>query len=198
MNSTNGRTKFIENIFNKIPVPIFIVNKDLEIVGLNAKAEKLGRKDRSYYYNRRGGDALSCIHSFEKIGGCGTSSSCSDCAIRNTFNKALRDNREYQVIEKMVLVYNEKENRTLHALVTAAPIEYEGEQYIVLTLEDIGELISLRQLIPICANCKSIRDDENFWQSVEKYIERFTDFTFSHGICPDCMKELYPEFNKSK
>jgi len=65
-------------------------------------------------------------------------------------------------------------------------------------MEDIGELLQLRQLIPICANCKNIRDDKNFWQSVDSYIERFTDFTFSHGICPDCMQKLYPEFVRGK
>ncbi len=53
------------------------------------------------------------------------------------------------------------------------------------------EIVSLRGIIPICASCKKIRDDEGFWASVETYLETRTDARFSHGICPDCEKKLY-------
>jgi DNA-binding response OmpR family regulator len=52
---------------------------------------------------------------------------------------------------------------------------------------------TLRGLIPICANCKKIRDDKGYWQGVDKYIGEHTEARLSHGICPDCFKELYPE-----
>ena len=52
---------------------------------------------------------------------------------------------------------------------------------------------TLKGLIPNCANCKKMRDDEGYWQNVERYIEEHSSASFSHGICPDCMKELYPE-----
>ncbi len=55
----------------------------------------------------------------------------------------------------------------------------------------------LSGLIPICANCKKIRDDEGFWQQVEGYISEHSEAQFSHGICPDCKQELYPEFFKA-
>lgn len=54
------------------------------------------------------------------------------------------------------------------------------------------EIKALRGLIPICANCKSVRDDHGFWQSVETYIEDQTDALFTHGICPECIQTLYP------
>jgi two-component system CheB/CheR fusion protein len=59
-------------------------------------------------------------------------------------------------------------------------------------LEDIK---TLRGLIPICANCKKIRDDEGFWHQVEAYISDRTEAKFSHGICPDCVKILYPDLD---
>ncbi len=60
-----------------------------------------------------------------------------------------------------------------------------------LALEDIK---TLRGIVPICSNCKKIRNDEGYWQQVEVYVHNHTEAEFTHGICPDCAKELYPEF----
>ncbi|MCP4756754.1 MAG: response regulator [Proteobacteria bacterium] len=53
------------------------------------------------------------------------------------------------------------------------------------------EISSLRGIIPICAKCKRIRDDQGFWDQVEHYIEKHSDALFTHGVCPDCNEELY-------
>lgn len=50
----------------------------------------------------------------------------------------------------------------------------------------------LRGLIPICSKCKKVRNDDGFWEQVEDYIGEHSDADFSHSICPDCLKELYP------
>lgn len=52
----------------------------------------------------------------------------------------------------------------------------------------------LNGLLPICASCKKIRDDEGSWNQIESYIRDHSEAEFSHGICPDCAKRLYPEF----
>ncbi len=57
-------------------------------------------------------------------------------------------------------------------------------------LEDVK---TLSGLLPICAGCKKIRNDTGYWQQIESYISERSDADFSHGICPDCMKRLYPE-----
>jgi PleD family two-component response regulator len=57
---------------------------------------------------------------------------------------------------------------------------------------------TLSGLIPICAGCKKIRDDQGYWKQVESYICEHTDAQFSHGICPDCMKALYPDMKISE
>ncbi len=51
----------------------------------------------------------------------------------------------------------------------------------------------LKGLLPICSNCKKIRDDKGYWSRIEAYIQKHSDATFSHGICPDCAKKLYPD-----
>ena len=53
------------------------------------------------------------------------------------------------------------------------------------------ELKVLRGLIPICANCKDIRDDRGSWNKIEAYIQKHSAALFSHGMCPKCMDELY-------
>ncbi len=52
----------------------------------------------------------------------------------------------------------------------------------------------LSGLLPICANCKKIRDNDNYWHDMAVYIRDHSEANFSHGICPDCAKKLYPEF----
>jgi PAS domain S-box-containing protein len=62
----------------------------------------------------------------------------------------------------------------------------------------LAEVKTLRAILPICSYCKKIRDDENYWQSVEAYISRHTNATFSHGICPACFeREVEPELDSA-
>jgi tetratricopeptide (TPR) repeat protein len=60
-------------------------------------------------------------------------------------------------------------------------------------LEKINLIRTLSGLLPICAHCKKIRNDKGYWEQLEGYISQHTSATFSHGICPDCADEIYPE-----
>jgi hypothetical protein len=60
----------------------------------------------------------------------------------------------------------------------------------------LEEVKTLQGIIPICSSCKNIRNDQGFWEKVESYIGGHTDAKFSHGVCPDCAKKLYPELNE--
>jgi hypothetical protein len=59
----------------------------------------------------------------------------------------------------------------------------------------LGKVKRLSGLLPICANCKKLRDDKGYWSELESYLTEHTDAQFSHGICPDCMRTLYPGFD---
>ena len=52
---------------------------------------------------------------------------------------------------------------------------------------------TLRGLLPICASCKQIRDDQGYWQSVEQYVTAHSEAEFTHSVCPACIRKLYPE-----
>ena len=55
---------------------------------------------------------------------------------------------------------------------------------------------SLQRFIPICARCKDIRNDDGSWERIEYYFRRRSDAEFTHGICPDCSKILYPDLEE--
>lgn len=73
-------------------------------------------------------------------------------------------------------------------------IEKERSELIVELTLALSEVKTLQGFLPICAHCKKIRDDSGYWQQIESYIQTHTDTKFSHGICPDCVNELYPDF----
>jgi PAS domain S-box-containing protein len=59
----------------------------------------------------------------------------------------------------------------------------------------LSEVRTLQEILPICSYCRKVRDDENYWHTVENYVSRHTGSQFSHGICPDCMEKIVePEF----
>jgi len=70
----------------------------------------------------------------------------------------------------------------------------QAEEALQKALYD--DIRTLRGILPICANCKKIRDDQGYWSQVEEYVRDHTEVQFSHGICPECMKKLYPELKK--
>ena len=60
--------------------------------------------------------------------------------------------------------------------------------------EAVAQLKVLRGLLPICAQCKKIRDDKGYFIQIETFLKEHSYAEFSHSICPDCLKELYPDY----
>lgn len=63
-------------------------------------------------------------------------------------------------------------------------------------LESRIKLKEISGLLPICSNCKKIRDDKGYWEQIETYIRNHSKAEFSHGLCPECAKRIYPEYFK--
>jgi AmiR/NasT family two-component response regulator len=96
------------------------------------------------------------------------------------------------------------------AYLVKPPSAREMERAITIAMARFDDLMELRRmnaelqdalarvrtlsgLLPICASCKKIRDDEGYWTQLEAYIQEHSDVLFSHGLCPECAKKLYPE-----
>jgi PAS domain S-box-containing protein len=88
-------------------------------------------------------------------------------------------------------------SRTLAAIedITERKRAQAEREALVKTLEEaLANVKTLSGLVPICANCKKIRDDHGYWSQVETYVAKHSGARFSHGICPECARKLYPEF----
>lgn len=76
--------------------------------------------------------------------------------------------------------------------------EADRDRLILELQEALGRVKMLSGLLPVCAQCKKIRNDEGVWERIETYISKHSDAHFSHGLCPECARRLYPEFVKGK
>jgi hypothetical protein len=74
-------------------------------------------------------------------------------------------------------------------------IEAEREKMISQLQDAMAEIKILQGVLPVCASCKKIRDDKGTWHPMETYISTRTDTVFSHGLCPDCLKQRYPDYS---
>ena len=79
----------------------------------------------------------------------------------------------------------------VQAMVRIITAERERDQLIEKLQKALAEIKTLSALLPICANCKKIRDDNGYWEQIETYISDHSNTLFSHSICPECMKILY-------
>lgn len=70
----------------------------------------------------------------------------------------------------------------------------ERERLINELRDALSRIKTLSGMLPICSSCKKIRDDQGYWNQIEVYISKHSETEFSHGICPECAKKLYPEY----
>jgi PAS domain S-box-containing protein len=89
-------------------------------------------------------------------------------------------------------------DRTLHAafrdVTKRKETEAERVQLIEQLQQALAEVKTLSELLPICSSCKKVRDDRGYWQQIESYITEHTGTLFSHCICRECAKSLYPSY----
>jgi hypothetical protein len=69
----------------------------------------------------------------------------------------------------------------------------EREELIRSLQAALQDVRTLSGLLPICAHCKKIRDDDGYWTQIESYIRDHSGIDFTHGICPDCAREWFHE-----
>jgi PAS domain S-box-containing protein len=183
----------LRTLLDSMTSMVFVVDGELRILDANrAAARALGEKPE-LLLKRFCGDLLQCIHASESLGGCGSATSCQDCVIRQAAESVRHGQAVYKRRHRMTLQEGDEE-RDAFFLVTASPFEYNNALLSVIVLEDISELMELRSLVPICANCKMVRDDSDFWHHVERYMQKHMEVDFTHSICPRCKKLLYPTF----
>jgi PAS domain-containing protein len=196
--------ELFRSLFNAIPSPALIVDRDVCILAWNEAAEDLVGTNRAAVLHHKSGDAFRCLESTTTPYGCGHSAVCGDCVIRNAVGRTFRgvadavDAGRVTRRRTRLRLVREGQLREVYLLVTASPMTYKGARRALLVLEDVSELVVLRGLLPICAWCRRIRSSDSYWESLEHYLQTHVDVDFTHSICEDCYSRVMTEGKKDQ
>ena len=100
-------------------------------------------------------------------------------------------NLAVQAVQKGAQDYLYKGETSSTAIIRTILYAIERQRLLTKLQNALDEIKTLRGLIPICSHCKKIRDDKGYWNILEAYIQKHSEASFSHGICPDCSDALY-------
>jgi PAS domain-containing protein len=110
------------------------------------------------------------------------------------------DGGERRTVRASAVPIRDSRGRNLGAVVIAADVTLqeraarEREELVAKLQQALDQVKTLSGLIPICAACKNIRNDEGYWIRLEAYLKQHSEADFTHSICPDCFERLYPKF----
>ncbi len=194
--SNEAYADFLKSLIDAIPGLILVVDEDVNILEYNlAAGALLGENDRLAILKHRGGEVLHCIHATESPEGCGRAAACRDCVIRNAVRDAFRGQTCARRRVRLELT-SEGKTKEFLGLINASPFEFNGARMVLLTIENIGDILELQRIVPICAKCKKVRDDDQYWLKLEAYFKRNWDLDFAHGLCPACVEEELAELDE--
>ncbi|WP_369695317.1 PAS domain S-box protein [Gracilinema caldarium] len=197
------------NLFKIIPVAqtsiidnmedaIFVLDKTNQVLSLNPAAEKLVQVSASRSIGKSIQFFSSLVSAMDRAGFSWTSNTAREGEIELTVQG---DIKTYNT--RLLPLTSGEDTQDgkillLHDITEKKQYEREREQLISKLQRALAEVKTLNGLLPICASCKKIRDDQGYWQEVEQYIGSRTDADFSHGLCPECFKKLFPDNYREK
>jgi len=193
------KEKFLNSLINAMPIPVFYKDREGIYQGFNEAYETFMGKSRDQLIGKSVFDIspmeLAQIYHAKdtelfKSGGIQHYESKVKTAIdeiRNVvFDKSVYTDHKGEVIGLIGTVLDITERKQ---------IEKDRETLIDKLKSALAEIKTLKGIVPICSNCKKIRDDAGYWNILESYIQKHSDASFSHGICPECSDELYGKEN---
>lgn len=187
-----GQEGPLRTLFDALPAMMFVFDEDLRVLDANRAARASCTETSELLFKAFCGNILQCVNARDSGEGCGKTEFCGDCVIRKSTEVASTGRTVVRDTHRMRLHRNGKDIDVVF-LVTATPLEFEDQNLVAVTLEDISELMELRQIVSICSNCKKVRTPDDLWQHVEAYMNKYIHVQFSHGICPVCEEKLYAD-----
>ena len=196
--------KYYESIFESIGNSIIIVDEESKIITMNKKTEE-------YFGYKR--EELSGLK-IEKL--IPPRYRKKHEQLRSEYGKAPA-NRPMGMGRELLAM--KKDGSEVYVEVGLTPISTTRGKLVIATLIDISRRRKLEEerdelfldlkdaldnvktltgMLPICMNCKKVRDDKGYWEKVDSYLVKHSDATITHGLCPDCAQKLYPDFYKKK
>jgi len=180
---------FLSELLDAIPSYILVFDRDVCLAYYNKAAAEFMEKDLKGNLETLCGEALHCINAGSEGLVCGKTRFCKDCVLRSSISKAFEGQKVFRVKTGLSVAKN-KGIRRVELRLSTFPFQHDGRPYVLAVMDDVSELNALRAIVPICAWCKKIRDDEQYWHRVEDYFADHMDLVFTHGICPECNAKL--------
>ena len=202
-NKTNSEllAKHLESLMYKAPAGFLLVDQEGRIIFVNRLVEKMFNYQKLELIGRQVEillpDRFHEVHAFQRQNFIKAPSSRKMGKGRNLFAKA-KEGREFPV--EVGLGYSRDQKGLIISAVIIdiskqREVENEREKLITELKDALSKVKQLSGLLPICAGCKKIRDDTGYWNQIESYIHAHSEAEFSHGLCPQCAKELYPDLD---
>ncbi len=135
---------FLKNLFESLPCGVLIMDRERRVHAINNAIEQTFGIHLSEVINRRGGEVLNCVHASATDKGCGYSEECSECKVRQTALEAISGKKIEKNRARVQLNIRGIETN-LDFLISAAPLDHDGERLAIVILEDITELNELKK-----------------------------------------------------
>ncbi|MGE5894335.1 MAG: chemotaxis protein CheB [bacterium] len=187
-------------IVETVREPLIVLSKDLRVVTANQAYYKDFKATPDVIENKYFFDLQDGIWNMPKL-----RQLLEDIIRENAVFSDFEVNYEAHSLGRRILLLNARrvareESGTLLILLAVEDItdrrmaEEERDKIYHDHLVALSNVKKLTGLLPICASCKKIRNDEGYWKQIESYVSEHSEAEFTHGICPECAAKLYPEF----
>jgi len=175
-----------------IPALVFLADRDVRVLDANLAARQWLSAEPGLQLRRPGGDVLHCVFARDSHDGCGTTEACPTCVIRESVASVRPGQPATRRVAHMILeAADRSEDRWFRVL--ASPLALDGQDLVLLVLEDVTQLIELREVLPVCPGCgTSPRDAAEVLREAQLYLRRHPGHWSTHELCPDCLRRHAP------
>lgn len=124
-------------VFDAMPLPVFVVDQNINVLECNAAATRLFKPGKRTRKQQKAGDILHCLHTTESLKGCGGASACSDCGLREAVRAASKGGSVTRRQAEMELIQKGRPSK-VHLLITCQPFTYGKSSFVLLVLEGLN------------------------------------------------------------
>ena len=174
--------------FDAIPSILLLADGDVRILEANRAAREWLDLDHGQSLNQLGGETLRCIFPRETGGVCGKTEFCRSCVVRQSVERAAAHRPAPRRVAHMILERGDR-SEDHWFLVGASTLALDGRELVLLSLEDISQLVELRELLPLCPGCGERRDVADPEAQARVFLRRHPDFLLAHELCPECQRK---------
>ncbi len=182
--------EMFKTITDELPVPVIVVDSDVKIVYANKSARTFVGEESANILRKRWGEILHCVNQGISPEGCGRQAVCKGCGIRQIVASAYREGKGGRHLEEF-LMQESKAVRRVRFVIHSVLTSIEGNDHVMLVLDDITDVVEGKGVLPICAVCKRVREADNKWEEIETYLSNRAGIMITHTVCPECVVSHY-------